>query len=257
MIFYKLSIIFYREGNFAVKRSSGKFNSVPTDQCIEQTINRQQKCRGGITGFSASVSTVQRWVLTSHVASKCFTNLETYLGITTSPNVPKDFGKSRADFNNTCVTKAYSVIKNWGSPFEHRQSLVNVASGREAPEEVKNDLINARSIGEKAFEKFLEERIYSGATPYYDPIKKNSLKTFKHLIVKKNITINEKTVTLKAERSLFARLLVISQSRKGLSLRQILTFSLSPIPWCFGLPDGGLVKTVKSKLLGNYDYFVL
>lgn len=89
---------------------------------------------------------------------KMLTNLETYLGINTSSNtLPLDFGKSRADFSNTCVAKAYSVIANWGSPFEHCESLVNVASGREAPEEVKNDLINARSIGEKAFEKFLEE----------------------------------------------------------------------------------------------------
>lgn len=85
-------------------------------------------------------------------------------------------------FNNACVAKAYSVILNWGSPFEQRDSLVNIASGREAPEEVKSDLINARSIGEKEFEKFLKERVYSDATPFYDPIKKNSLKTFKHSI---------------------------------------------------------------------------
>ena len=52
--FWKLLMLYFlnRDGNFAVKRSVGKFNRVPSDQCIEQTINRQQKCSGGITGFS-------------------------------------------------------------------------------------------------------------------------------------------------------------------------------------------------------------
>lgn len=48
---------------------------------------------------------------------------------------------------------------------------------------------------------------------------------------------------------MFGRLLAIARNRDGLSLKEILCYSLSPIPWALGLPDGGLVKTVKSKLL--------
>ena len=241
---------FLRNGNFAAKRSKSKFNKVPSDQCIEQTVNRQQKCRGGITGFSASVSTVQRWVLTSHISSKCFTTLENDLGISTPKKLPKDLGKSRSEQNNKYIQKAYEVISSWGNPFELQETLINLASGREAPKDVENDLLNAKSIGETALETFLTERIYSNTKPFYDPIHKNALKTFKHLTVKKNFIAKEKSITLKAERSLFGRLLVISQSREGLTLKQIRTHSLSPIPWCFGQPDGGLVKNDKSKLLG-------
>ena len=39
-------------GNFAVRRTPGKFNKVPSDQCIGQTINRKQKGHGGIKGYS-------------------------------------------------------------------------------------------------------------------------------------------------------------------------------------------------------------
>ena len=242
-------------GNFAVKRTEGKFNKVPTDQCIEQTINRQQKSRGGIIGYATNPSTVQRWVLTSHVASKCYSELEERLGIGQRLNKPKDFGKSRSKFDDKCALRAYEVLINWGSPFKLRESLVNVASGQEALPQVALDIASAESIGETCFEEFVKCRLKSNKINFYDPIKRNKLKTFKHMSLKKTITLKEKSITISAERSLFARLLVISNGREGLSLKTVLSYSLSPIPWCFGLPDGGLVKTTKSKLLGKPKSF--
>ena len=52
------------------------------------------------------------------------------------------------------------------------------------------------------------------------------------------------------ERNIFGRLFAIAKDRENLPLKKVMSYSLSPIPWCFGLPDGGMVKTVKSKLLG-------
>ena len=66
----------FEAGNFSVRRQPGKFNKIPSDQAIEQTINRDQKCPGGIIGFSTSEGTVQRWLLTSHVAAKSQSQLE-------------------------------------------------------------------------------------------------------------------------------------------------------------------------------------
>lgn len=235
-----------------MKRSKGRFNRIPSDQCIEQTINRQQKCRGGIIGFAASPSTVQRWVLTSHLASKCYSVIEARLGIAERCNKPKDVGKTRSKFDNECVQRAYEVLANWGSPFKSRDSLINIASGQEASVMVAADLKSAFAVGKAAFESFLENRIKTNNVNFYDPIKQNKLKTFKHMKLKKKITLSkEKSISISAERSLFGRMLVIAKSRESLSLQNILSYSLSPIPWCFGLPDGGLVKTQKSKLLGK------
>ena len=48
-------------GNFVVQRSSSKaFSQTPTDQTIEQTLNRGTKVKGGIIVFSTSQNTVQR-----------------------------------------------------------------------------------------------------------------------------------------------------------------------------------------------------
>ena len=244
-------IHFSRDGNFAFKRSKGQFNKIPSDQCIEQTMNRDQKCRGGIIGYCTSEGAVQRWTLTSHVAAKCTSILKGELNCKSTSSLPKDLSKARKRTHNEKVDAAYEVLDNWGNPFEYRDVLINISSGIQASQEVTNDLMNAKNIGNSSFEEFMEDRLKSEKKSFYDPIKRLSLKTFASMRVKKEIKLKGKAVTLLAERNIFGRLLAISKDREGLSLKQVLAYSLSPIPWCFGLPDGGLVKTVKSKLLGE------
>ena len=48
---------------------------------------------------------------------------------------------------------------------------------------------------------------------------------------------------------MFGKLLIIAQQRQEVSMKEVLSYSLSPIPWSLALPDGVLLKTVKSKLL--------
>ncbi|XP_047132181.1 uncharacterized protein LOC124811086 [Hydra vulgaris] len=239
----------FMDGNFSVRRTSGTFNKIPSDQCIEQTINRDQKCRGGIKGYSTCEGTIQRWILTSHTVSKCISILQNNLGITTRKQSPKDLKPSRKDFNNGCVERALMLMKNWGSPFKQRDSLVNICSGIEAPDELEEHLLNAQSIGETEFQKFFKERIQSSTVSFYAPIKMCRLQTFKNLNLKKIYHVKEKSYTITSERSMFGRLLVIAKSREGLTLKQILCYSLSPIPWALGLPDGSFVKTNKMNLL--------
>ena len=52
---------------------------------------------------------------------------------------------------------------------------------------------------------------------------------------------------LRADRNLFARLLVIGQSRQ-IDLRDLLTHELEPVPWSLATYDGSLAKTNKSAL---------
>lgn len=257
----KFSIIFNyfafnsRDGNFAVKRSKGRFNEIPTDQCIEQTINRQQKCHGGIVGSSTSEGTVQRWVLTSHVSSKIISNLESDFNLKTTTQKPKDLLASRRAIDNGAVNRAYDVLENWGNPFDARSYLINICSGKETTQDIQKDLITAESVGESCLQSFINDRLKTSKISFYDPIKKLKLKSFSDLKVKSTIKLNSKTLSIAAERSMFGRLLVIAQSRDSLTLKQIFNYSLSPIPWALGMPDGGLVKTPKSKLLGSYELF--
>ena len=165
-------------GNFSVQRTKGKFNMLPPDQVIEQTINKEQKGPGGIIGFSTSPGTVQRWVLSSHVLANVSTDFKQKLGLDTPQVVPKDLGKKRKIHIETCVANCYEIIKSWNNPFEQSKTLSSLSSGIEAPIDVQNDIMNAADIDDTQAKTFISSRIESGVTGFHDPIKKNKLKTF-------------------------------------------------------------------------------
>ena len=64
------------QGNISTKRTVGKFNMLPPDQLVEQTINKQQKRSGGIIVYSTWTGTVQRWVVSSHAVAEILENFK-------------------------------------------------------------------------------------------------------------------------------------------------------------------------------------
>ena len=52
----------------------------------------------------------------------------------------------------------------------------------------------------------------------------------------KHISGKEKEVIIRADRSLFARLLTIREKR-GLSMKELLKFSLGPVAWSLTTPE--------------------
>ena len=238
----------FEAGHFSVRRQQGKFNKIPSDQAIEQTINRQQKCAGGIIGFSTSEGTVQRWALTSHIAAKCQSRVEEFLGMSDDRCVTKDLATKRILHDEECVIRSYDLLKEWGTPFKENEKLVHLSSGLECHTQVENDTVNAEARGKEAFVNFIEKRIESNDEDLYVAIPKMKLKTFGSMKAKKSYSIKERNVTLKADRDVFVRLLVICGKRE-ITLKEVLTYSLGPIPWSLATLDGNVSKTVKSKLL--------
>jgi hypothetical protein len=54
-------------GGFVVRKSPHTtFNSVATDQALEQTINKECKSQGGVIGFTLRKAALTRWLITSH-----------------------------------------------------------------------------------------------------------------------------------------------------------------------------------------------
>lgn len=242
----------FEAGHFSVRRQHGRFNKIPSDQAIEQTINREQKCAGGIVGYSTSEGTVQRWVLTSHVAAKCQSQMEEFLGMSEAKCVTKDLGKKRILHDEECVVRSYDLIKEWGTPFKENSCLVHLCSGLQCSVDIQDDMIHAEKKGKEALCSFLEKRVESNEEDLYAPIQKMKLKTFAAMKVKKPCTIKDRSLTLKADRDIFARLLVIC-GKRNVSLKEVLTYSLGPIPWSLATGDGGFVKSVKSNLLDTIE----
>ncbi|CAC5416826.1 unnamed protein product [Mytilus coruscus] len=112
------------------------------------------------------------------------------------------------------------------------------------------DLLNAYEKGKLASENFITERLtcIQKSTDIFKPIKRQSLLTFSTKEIKgKRLMADKNNNTLKADRNLFGRLLVIAQTRQ-LDMREVLQFELGPLPWSLVIVDGTPVKTNKSVL---------
>lgn len=115
------------------------------------------------------------------------------------------------------------------------------------PLDVANDLMRARQVGEKAYQQFKTERIESSTpkTKFHDPLKLTKLKTFSSLGKQKTVNSNGRALILKADRSVFRRMMIIGQSRK-IEVRELLCHSLGPLPWALATQERFPRKTNKA-----------
>lgn len=82
---------------------------------------------------------------------------------------------------------------------------------------------------------------------FYDTIKLNKLKTFSSISKKKKVSTDGKTMILKANRSLFGRIIIIGQNRK-IDVRELLQYSFGPLPWSLATTEGYPRRTNKAVL---------
>ena len=75
-----------------------------------------------------------------------------------------------------------------------------------------------------------------------DPMKLKKPKTFSSLSETRNVTGDGQTMILKASYFLFGRIIILGQNRR-IEVRELLHYSLSPLPWARATPDGFPWKT--------------
>ena len=155
--------------------------------------------------------------------------------------ITKDVSKERLPLDEECVVRSYELVYRWGSPFTENSELVHFSSGIEGNDEIRDNMVNAQKKGEDALNAFIRDRIESNETNMYCSTSKMKLKTFANQKAKQSDKIICETLTLKADREIFARLLVIGGKRE-VNMKEVLTYSLGPTQWALATPDGGLVK---------------
>ena len=149
------------------------------------------------------------------------------------------------------VKKVLEVISNWRNPFEPSEELLSLSSGYVASESMKADLLLAKEKGATALTAFIEERLVTNSTGFFQTLSKLKLGSFRD--AHSSVTAGDRNFIIRADRSLLARLLVIGQSRQ-MDLKDLLSHELGPLPWSLASSDGSLAKTNKailSKLLEN------
>ena len=242
----------FQHGNFSTRRTKGKFNMLPPDQVIEQTINKDQKGPGGIIGISTSQGSIQSWVLSSHNTATLIADLRKGLNLDTADSTTKDLNSKRIRFDENAVNKCYELINSWTNPFTETSNIFCLSSGMTSCYEVQHDLLEAQKIGQACLETFITERIETNNIDFYAPIKKNCLQTFEKEKKTVRLNISNQKVAIRADRETFARLLLIQQKHR-VNLREVLAYELGPLPLSISNYDGSLRKTQKSKLFQHLE----
>ena len=153
--------------------------------------------------------------------------------------------RTGTDIVNPCIQ---TLLVSFIDPLS-QNNLVCISNGALATGKVRDDLLGAREKGEAAMETFIETSLLKGTTmSMFDPIKKLKLGTFSSMCKNMKTTCKNKEVSLRASRSLFAKLCIVMQ-RREIDLTKVLKYPLGPFPWSLARQNGELKKSSKVAIL--------
>ena len=90
--------------------------------------------------------------------------------------------------------------------------------------------MEAQEREKAAVNDFVKERLIKKETKYHDKIKQQKLRTFETLYVVNVRVDKEKTVSIKADRDLFRRVVVALESGREVDIGELLERELSSVP---------------------------
>ena len=244
-------VSYLRAGGFSVQiGNDNPFGRIPVDQTCEETVNKDTQTPGGTKGFSLKPGAVNKYYLIAEYRSVFMRQLKDMLHLSTSKSKHTDLQPSRIAKDEADVKSIVSMLDgSWINPFlGSQQHLLCLSSGKLATPEIERDLLQAEASGEKAFRTFSSERLESDPpkVKFNDPMKKMKLKTFADLAKKSKVSkAAGKEVVIKADRAVFAQMIIIAENRK-LKMSDVLCHPLGPLPWALATADGSLRKNNKA-----------
>ena len=117
--------------------------------------------------------------------------------------------------------------------------------------EVANDVLLAEKAGSDAKKKFIDQRLLTTGTDFFDTIKKLELLTMETSKKYTKLTNTQgNLVKYKEQADIAFQILVKCQAlTKPISIDELMTYSITIVPHSLGTPDGFLFKTDKSKIV--------
>ena len=150
------------------------------------------------------------------------------------------------------VEKLLTTMKSFTNPFEQEsEALFNLVTKVMMPEKVKKDLCEQGIIGERLFQRFVEEWIKEQKVTLWDPMKKQKLSTWKTAGKKVKVRDENNTVELSEDRNLFARMMAVCKTRPDIDIKEAVgTYKFSMVPRSLFAADGTLLHcSCKSALM--------
>ena len=242
----------FRSGTWVVnKNAMFPFCSIRADHALEQ-INRFMKVAGGLVGITLNPAALTKFFLIAPELVRLSEEAKLLAGMS-SPKQMHHHGVSMSVLTRweKNIKELTSTIQGFTNPFtENAKDLCNIVTKAIMPDVVRTDVVSEPEIGNNLAETFIAERLTSGKVNLWSPMKKRQLKTWRSAGMKMKITAGDKFVELQEDRSLFARMLVISKSRSEINLREtIATYEFSVVPRAMFEADGTMLHcSTKSNL---------
>ena len=244
----------FLDGNWVVNKTPNvSFCGLGADHELEQ-INRAMKVSGGLVGITLNPSARTKFFLISPELSRLSQQAKQKAGIALhSQTRHHDISPAVQERQETNVQDLTATFRRFTNPFgDESNDLFNLVTKSVMPENVKEDLCRQKEIGSKLFETFVFERIQKGVTNLWSPMKKQKLATWKSTGKKIKVGVKDKVVELREDRTLFARLLVVCNSRSEINLKDAIgKHEFSVVPRSLFAADGSMLHCpMKSSLMG-------
>ena len=171
------------DGTFSVKRTPGEFNSVRTDMCLEQTINRSSKGKGGVVGETKRKDFFTLWNLIYHerlTVNNLWRNLSDADFDKREQLVHHKFSASEIAREEQIISNVVKFIISHENPvsFCSESRLHHLITQEILGEDISQDLLNIFLTGEDLFKEFRKKRFLERSEKVSDTIHRNNFKTF-------------------------------------------------------------------------------
>ena len=236
----------FMQGNFCVSKGAAGFTSMAPDHGIEQE-NRSLKVIGGIVGITQNEKSLDKYFLIAPELTKLLSEFEKAYCIAGDDKRAQHHeltgGKLSRMINN--ATKLTTVFREHGDPFasaENEDGIYNLLTKEVMNESIADDIIKRDEIGQQMFKSFVAERLTEGRISVWDKMTKRKLGTFKSANPALEVRAGDKLDTIKEERGLLQRFIVISRSRPELDLKECIgTYEFGIVPRSLFASDGSLL----------------
>ena len=141
----------------------------------------------------------------------------------------KEAGTKRVARDEADVQKLISCFTNelMSNPFtQESDSLFNFATGIVSPTDIADNLLRSTEKGCDQMNNFVEKQLNTSEVSFWDPIANLKVKTFHSTSKNGQVkAVNDKLVTVGADRELFGRLLIAANVGK-INLKDVLCYEL-------------------------------
>lgn len=191
----------FQSGQFAIRRTVGRFNGIWSDMGTKTTVIRDAKSAGGVVGLTRKQPALMRWMLTRHHLGKYGAAMNERSGHEGASNPSHEQTRDAAMQRDDSHARAMisHLENNMTHPFrpdDHVENvLLNISSGMLATPDVQNSLPNAVESGEQHMNKFIEGALSAeGQRSFFAPVSKNKLLTFTDMLKPTAVKIQGKTI---------------------------------------------------------------